>query len=381
MPASNVHPKPARALVRGGGRHPARRPHRLPRGGDARAHVRAGETVLVTGVGAGSRPSPSRLRRGWARGCSLPRARTPKLARARELGAAGGANYRTQDWAREILAQTGGVGPDVAIDSVGGATFARAGGDPPAGRAHRQLRRHHRPAQGVRAAQPLLAADHDARHHDGKPARVRRHARALRRRRPAPGGGSVFPLAEAAAAHRRMEEAGQFGKIVLGVDSEALPCAPACWHPVGHVARLLSLDALRGITVAAMVLVNNPGTWRAIYPPLRHADWHGWTPTDLVFPFFLFIVGTSVPFLSAPTCRGQGGRLRARPRAAPLGGDLRAGHRTQWVPVVRVGDLARPRRAPAHRAVLSRRRADLPWPPAGGARRWPPRGSCWATGP
>ena len=61
------------------------------------------------------------------------------------------------------------------------------------------------------------------------------------------------------------------------------------------VARLLSLDALRGITVAAMVLVNNPGTWRAIYPPLRHADWHGWTPTDLVFPFFLFIVGASVP--------------------------------------------------------------------------------------
>jgi predicted acyltransferase len=55
--------------------------------------------------------------------------------------------------------------------------------------------------------------------------------------------------------------------------------------------RLLSLDVFRGMTVAGMLLVNNPGTWSAIYPPLEHAAWHGWTPTDLIFPFFLFIVG------------------------------------------------------------------------------------------
>lgn len=55
--------------------------------------------------------------------------------------------------------------------------------------------------------------------------------------------------------------------------------------------RLLSLDIFRGLTVAGMLLVNNPGTWSAIYPPLGHARWHGWTPTDLIFPFFLFIVG------------------------------------------------------------------------------------------
>ena len=60
-------------------------------------------------------------------------------------------------------------------------------------------------------------------------------------------------------------------------------------------ARLLSLDAFRGLTVAAMVLVNNPGTWRAVYPPLLHAEWHGWTPTDLVFPFFVFVVGVAIP--------------------------------------------------------------------------------------
>ena len=59
-------------------------------------------------------------------------------------------------------------------------------------------------------------------------------------------------------------------------------------------ARMMSLDVFRGMTVAGMILVNNPGTWGAIYSPLRHADWHGWTPTDLVFPFFLFIVGVSI---------------------------------------------------------------------------------------
>jgi predicted acyltransferase len=58
--------------------------------------------------------------------------------------------------------------------------------------------------------------------------------------------------------------------------------------------RLVSVDAFRGLTVAAMVLVNNPGSWTSIYAPLRHAAWHGWTPTDLVFPFFLFIVGISI---------------------------------------------------------------------------------------
>ena len=56
-------------------------------------------------------------------------------------------------------------------------------------------------------------------------------------------------------------------------------------------SRIPALDAFRGFTVAAMLLVNNPGTWSAIYGPLAHARWHGWTPTDLIFPFFLFIVG------------------------------------------------------------------------------------------
>ena len=60
--------------------------------------------------------------------------------------------------------------------------------------------------------------------------------------------------------------------------------------------RLLSLDAFRGLTVAGMILVNNPGDWGHIYAPLEHAPWHGWTPTDLIFPFFLFTVGVSITF-------------------------------------------------------------------------------------
>src|SRR5687767_7402418 len=59
--------------------------------------------------------------------------------------------------------------------------------------------------------------------------------------------------------------------------------------------RLISLDVFRGATIAGMVLVNNPGTWSHIYDPLEHAAWHGLTPTDWIFPFFLFIVGVAIP--------------------------------------------------------------------------------------
>jgi predicted acyltransferase len=64
--------------------------------------------------------------------------------------------------------------------------------------------------------------------------------------------------------------------------------------PMTAASRFVSVDALRGLTVAAMLLVNNPGDWSHVYPPLLHAQWHGCTPTDLIFPMFLFVVGVSI---------------------------------------------------------------------------------------
>jgi predicted acyltransferase len=73
--------------------------------------------------------------------------------------------------------------------------------------------------------------------------------------------------------------------------------------------RLLSLDVFRGLTIAGMLLVNDPGSWAHIYPPLEHAEWNGWTPTDLIFPFFLFIAGiTTYLSLSARRARGDDDR-------------------------------------------------------------------------
>jgi predicted acyltransferase len=81
--------------------------------------------------------------------------------------------------------------------------------------------------------------------------------------------------------------------------------------PVPALAeRLVSLDVFRGLTMAAMVVVNDPGDWNNAYWPLLHAEWNGWTPTDLIFPFFLFIVGMSMT-LSKSTM-GSGWRIVRR---------------------------------------------------------------------
>jgi predicted acyltransferase len=71
----------------------------------------------------------------------------------------------------------------------------------------------------------------------------------------------------------------------------------------GQATRMVSLDVFRGMTIAGMILVNDPGTWSAIYWPLDHAEWNGWTPTDLIFPFFLFIVGVSMSLSFAARLR------------------------------------------------------------------------------
>jgi predicted acyltransferase len=83
--------------------------------------------------------------------------------------------------------------------------------------------------------------------------------------------------------------------------SSASPTTVATSEPLEKLRqplarRLMSLDLLRGATIAGMILVNNPGDEQSAYWPLKHAEWNGWTPTDLVFPFFLFIVGVAMAF-------------------------------------------------------------------------------------
>jgi predicted acyltransferase len=74
--------------------------------------------------------------------------------------------------------------------------------------------------------------------------------------------------------------------------------------------RLLSLDVFRGITIAGMILVNNPGSWSNIYPALKHAEWHGLTPTDLIFPFFLFIIGVAMPYSFTKRIEAGGSKIK-----------------------------------------------------------------------
>ena len=81
-------------------------------------------------------------------------------------------------------------------------------------------------------------------------------------------------------------------------------------NPIGPAGRLVSLDVFRGATIASMILVNNPGSWDAVYPPLRHSAWHGWTFTDMVFPFFLWIVGVAMTFSFAKRVERGDDRMR-----------------------------------------------------------------------
>jgi len=76
--------------------------------------------------------------------------------------------------------------------------------------------------------------------------------------------------------------------------------------------RLISLDMLRGLTIALMIVVNDPGSWQHLYWPLAHATWNGITITDFVFPFFIFIVGVSIVLSSSKQLQGGADKKKMR---------------------------------------------------------------------
>ena len=215
VPVANIHQKPAGLSFEEAAAIPlaALTAYRAVA---SRARVQKGETVLVTGIGGGVSTFALQIAAHLGARVLVTSGSDAKLARARELGAAGGANYRTQDWAREIVALSGG-GPDVVIDSVGGETFAKCVEIlKPGGRIAsfgattgavkdfvlRNLFWKQATLLGTTMGSPReFAAMLELFGQGG-----------LR-----PVVDKTFPLAEAAAAHRRMEEAGQFGKIVLSV--------------------------------------------------------------------------------------------------------------------------------------------------------------------
>lgn len=182
----------------------------------SRAKLQAGETVLIPGVGSGVATFALLFAKKIGARAIVTSGDDAKLQRANELGADAGFNYKTGDWVAGVREATGGEGPDVVIDSVGGATFAQCievikpGGrlatfGATTGPTQLEIRRlfwKQLSLLGTTMGSPTEFAAMIALFGEGglKPVIDR-----------------VFPLAEAAAAHRHMDEAGQFGKIVLAI--------------------------------------------------------------------------------------------------------------------------------------------------------------------
>jgi NADPH:quinone reductase-like Zn-dependent oxidoreductase len=213
VPVANIHQKPAGLSFEEAAAIPlaALTAYRAVA---SRARVQKGETVLVTGIGGGVSTFALQIAAHLGARVLVTSGSDAKLARAREMGAAGGANYRTQDWAREIATLSSG-GPDVVIDSVGGETFAKCVEIlKPGGRI------------ASFGATTGAVKDFVLRNLFWKQATLLGTTMGSPREFAAMlelfGAGGLrpvvdktFPLSDAAAAHRRMEEAGQFGKIVL----------------------------------------------------------------------------------------------------------------------------------------------------------------------
>jgi NADPH:quinone reductase-like Zn-dependent oxidoreductase len=215
IPAENLHPKPAYLTIEEAAA--------LPLAGltayravATRAKVKAGDTVLVTGIGGGVSMFAAQIAKQLGARVYVTSGSDDKLARARELGVEGGANYKNPDWGKMITEMTGG-GPTVVIDSAGGESMETAIKiTKPAGRIafygattglakidlyrmfFKQLTLMGSTMGSPREFAAFLKLYGEAKLH--------------------PAVDRVFPLAEAAAAHRRMNDAEQFGKIVLRIE-------------------------------------------------------------------------------------------------------------------------------------------------------------------
>jgi predicted acyltransferase len=122
---------------------------------------------------------------------------------------------------------------------------------------------------------------------------------------------------------------------------EGAGIASTAAKPAHVTARLISLDVLRGLTIMAMLVVNDPGNGSAVFWPLDHADWHGWTPTDLIFPSFLFMVGITTHLsLSARRARGDSAATLAKTIARRAAIIFAIGLFLNWFPGFSVGHIA-----------------------------------------
>jgi zinc-binding alcohol dehydrogenase/oxidoreductase len=183
----------------------------------SRAGVKSGETVLVTGIGGGVSSLALHIAKHLGARVIVTSGSDLKLARARDLGADGAVNYHSADWGKKVLGLSEGKGPDVVIDSVGGETFGKAIEIvKPGGRivtygattgALKQLEVRRIFWKQITICGSTMGTPHEFA------AMVQLFGKSGLR----PAIDQVFPLSDAASAHRRMEEAGQFGKIVLKI--------------------------------------------------------------------------------------------------------------------------------------------------------------------
>ncbi|MDX2031734.1 MAG: zinc-binding dehydrogenase [Blastocatellia bacterium] len=216
IPAVNLHAKPAHLSFEEAAA--------LPLAGltayravATRARVQAGETVLVTGIGGGVATMALQIARQLGARVFVTSGSDEKLARALELGAAGGVNYKIADWGRQLIDLTGG-GPNVVIDSAGGDALETAVKIiKPAGRivfygATSGLAKNLDLYRAFFKQLTIMGSTM------GSPRDFAAFLKLYEEGKLHPAVDQVFPLAEAAAAHKRMNDAGQFGKIVLRID-------------------------------------------------------------------------------------------------------------------------------------------------------------------